>query len=244
MWAGTGNSVWRSTDQGVTWTSKSISELVEGITSNPNNKNEVYVVTQGTGAKQKHFFKSDDGGATFTSPATNFPNIGCWCIAFNPKDGNLFVGTDKGVVYSYDKGVTWNPLNNALPLTEVMSLKIKGFGSDTLLAGTYGRGMFWLDLSQIQGVKGAEAPLPIAIESYPNPITTSAATISFTLKNAGLATITLHDVLGKELRILEKSYFAAGEHKISLSTNDLAKGTYFLMLTSNGKSVFQKITVE
>src|SRR6185436_2401808 len=125
MLAGSGNYLWRSVDQGQTWIKDTVGELVMGITSNPNNHNEVFVVTQGTASggdsqvTKKHFFKSTDGGNTFTNPATNFPPIGCWSVAYNPKDGNIFVGTDKGVVYSYDGGVTWNPLNNGMPLAEV-----------------------------------------------------------------------------------------------------------------------------
>ncbi len=251
MWAGSGNNVWRSIDQGVTWVSKSVGELVEGITSNPNNHNEIFVVTQGnsngggTQTTQKHFFKSEDGGVTFTNPATNFPPIGCWSIAYSPKNGALYVGTDKGVVFSYDGGVTWFPLMNGMPLAEVMSLKIKGHGNDTLLAGTYGRGMFYIDLSNLAGINsGAAASLPVSLESaHPNPITSENATIGFSLKSAGLATLTIHDLLGRELRILEKSYFDAGRHQTSFTTNGLSSGTYFVMLTANGTSVSQKIIV-
>lgn len=245
FWAGSGTNLWRTTDQGATWLNKNISESVAGITSNPKNHNEIYVVTQGIGTTQKHFFKSEDGGVTFTNPATNFPNIGCWTVAFSPKNGNLYVGTDKGVIYSADGGVTWNPLMNGMPLAEVLTLKIKGQGSDTLLAGTYGRGMFWTDLSILAGVPSTGSPLPLSLEpSYPNPITSSNASMNFTINNSGIATITLFDVLGRELRVLEKNYFEAGKHQVTFTTNDLAKGTYFVMLTANGRAVSQKIIVE
>ncbi len=246
IWAGTGNSVWRSTDQGLSWTAKNIGEAPVGITSNPNNHNEVFVVTQGIGGTQKHFFKSEDGGATFTTPATNFPNIGCWSIAVSPKNGNLYVGTDRGIVYSADGGITWDPLMNGMPLVEVLSLKLKGVGNDTLLAGTYGRGMFWTDLSILAGVSSTGSnSLPLSLDpGYPNPITSSNASMNFTLQNSGIATITLYDVLGLEIRILEKNYFDAGKHSVSFTTNDLAKGTYFVMLTANGRAVSQKIIVE
>jgi hypothetical protein len=251
IWAGSGNNVWRSTDQGTTWLSKSVGELVMGITSNPANHNEVFVVTQGTSSggspqpTQKHFFKSEDGGANFT-PATNFPPIGCWSVAYNPNNGFLYVGTDKGVVYSYDGGATWNPLMNGMPLAEVMSLKIKGQGNDTLLAGTYGRGMFWIDLSQLAGVSPDQAAsLPLSLDpSFPNPITSSNASMNFSLNNPGIATITLFDVLGREIRVLDKNYYTPGKHQVSFTTNDLVKGTYFVMLTANGRSVSQKIIVE
>ncbi len=245
LWAGAGFNVWRSTDQGVSWASKNLGETVQGITSNTNNRNEVFVVTQGTSPTLKHFFKSEDGGATFTNPATNFPAIGCWSVAYNPNDGNIYVGTDKGVVYSYDGGITWNPLMNGMPLVEVLSLKIKGAASAKLLAGTYGRGIFWIDASQLTGVNSSsDMSLFLSLDPpYPNPITSQKATMGFDLKDPGLATITLHDILGRELRILEKSYFNSGSHRLSFETNGLASGTYFVQLTENGRSVSQKIVL-
>jgi len=246
MWAGSGSNVWRNTDQGATWLSKSVGETVTGITSNPNNRNEIFVVTYNSASTGKHFFKSEDGGATFTSPATNFPAIGCWSVAYNPNDKNLYVGTDKGVVYSYDSGVTWSPLMNGMPLAEVLSLKLKGNGGDTLLAGTYGRGMFWIDVSSLSnGINPTAGSLPLSLDPIiPNPVTSSNATIGFSLKDPGLTTITLHDILGRELRILDKSYYESGKHQISFGKENLSAGSYFVMLTANGKSVSQKIVVE
>jgi photosystem II stability/assembly factor-like uncharacterized protein len=246
MWAGAGNNVWRSEDQGLTWASKGIGELVEGITSNPKNHSEIFVVTQGIGASQKHFFHSTDGGATFTNPATNFPNIGCWSVAYSPVDGNIYVGTDKGVLYSYDHGVTWNPLMNGMPMVEVLSLRIKGAASDKLLAGTYGRGVFWIDASQLTGVNSSSKDVSqfLSLEPVnPNPISSSNATIHFTVKDPGLATITLHDILGRELRTLEKSYVEPGRHQVALSTSGMESGTYFVRLMQNGRSISEKIAL-
>jgi photosystem II stability/assembly factor-like uncharacterized protein len=245
MWAGSGKNIWRSIDQGVTWASIAIGEQAQGITSNPKNHDEVFVVTQGVGPTQKHFFKSTDGGATFTTPATNFPNIGCWTVAYNANNGGLYVGTDKGVLYSIDGGVSWNPLMNGMPLAEVLSLKIKGLGNDTLLAGTYGRGVFWIDLSQVSGVHiGSSLSLFLSLDpAQPNPSTGSKVMIDFSVKTPGLATMTLHDLLGRELRIVEKSYLDAGKHQVSFLTDGLPVGTYFVMLTENGRSVSEKIVL-
>ena len=105
--------------------------------------------------------------------------------------------------------------------------------------------MFWLDLTTLGAKPIASSSQPLTLEpAYPNPITSQNATMAFTLKDPGLATITLHDLLGRELRILEKSYFNAGKHQFSFATTGLAPGTYFVQLTENGKSVSEKIIVE
>lgn len=243
IWAATGASIFRSTDQGATWVKQTstLASTVTGIATNPGNTTEVYAcATSG-----KHFFKSTDGGVTYTSPATNLPNIPCWSIALNPKDGKLFLGTEKGVLFSADGGVTWYPLMTGFPNVLVSQLRVRGANSDKLLAGTYGRGMFWMDISSLAGITSADASLPLSLEPlYPNPVTSSNTSIGFTMKDAGLATITMHDLLGRELRIIEKSYFDAGKHQASLTTTGLAKGTYFVMLTVNGRSVSEKVVVE
>ena len=169
----------------------------------------------------------------------------CWAIAVHPTDGRLFVGTEKGVVWSNDGGQTWYPLMTGLPYAMVTQLKVRGTSNDKLLAGTYGRGMFWLDLKTLGAKTTATVTEPVTLDpAYPNPITSQNATVGFSLKDAGLATITLHDLLGRELRILEKSYFDAGRHQVSFATTGLSTGTYFVLLTENGRSVSQKIVVE
>ncbi|MDP4219732.1 MAG: T9SS type A sorting domain-containing protein [Bacteroidota bacterium] len=244
MWAGSGANIYRTVDQGGTWakqtTPASLSSTISGIATNPNNTTEVYAcATSG-----KHFFKSTDGGVTYTSPATNLPNVPCWSIAFNPKDGKLFMGTEKGVLFSADGGVTWNPLMNGFPYVLVTQLRVRGTNSDRLLAGTYGRGMFFLDISNLSSVN-PQAPASLSLDPiYPNPLSAANATLAFSLNDPGIATITLHDLLGRELRILAKSYYDAGKHQIAFAKENIAAGTYFVMLTANGRSVSQKIVIE
>lgn len=74
-------SVWRSTDQGLTWTSVltklSPSEIRHFHTLNVdyNNLNDVYV-TCGDAGSQLKWFKSTDKGVTFTELETNLGNVG------------------------------------------------------------------------------------------------------------------------------------------------------------------------
>ena len=231
-------------DQGVTWvkTAKGLASTVTGIVSNPKNASELYACTTGGGAN--NVWKSTDGGVTFTNPSTNLPNTPCWAITMHPTDGRLFLGTEKGVLWSNDGGVTWNPLMTGLPYCMVTQLRVRGTNNDKLLAGTYGRGMFWLDLSTVGVKPDANANTSVSLDPiYPNPVSSENATVGFTMKDAGLATITIHDLLGRELRILEKSYFDAGHHQASFASEGLSKGTYFVMLTANGRSVSEKIVL-
>jgi photosystem II stability/assembly factor-like uncharacterized protein len=243
MWAGSGSNIYRTTDQGATWVkpTTALSSTITGITSNPNNTTDVYACATGG----KHFFKSTDGGITYTSPATNLPNVPCWSIAFNQKDGKIFLGTEKGVLFSDDGGVTWYPLMGGMAYAMVTQLRVRGLNNDKLLAGTYGRGMFWLDISNLAGVNSSDRISTLSLDPVnPNPMTSDNATIGFSLKDPGVTTITLHDALGREVRILDKTYYDAGKHRISFAKQNIISGIYFIMLTENGKSVSQKIIVE
>lgn len=246
IWAAnSGSTMFYTIDQGVTWvkTAKPLASTITGIVSNPTNASELYACTT-VGGTNKNVWKSTDGGVTFTNPATNLPNIPCWAITMHPTDGRLFLGTEKGVLWSNDGGVTWYPLMTGLPYVHVTQLRVRGTNNDKLLAGTYGRGMFWVDLSTV-GVKSeTNANEPLSLDPvYPNPLTSENATVGFMMKDAGLTTITIHDLLGRELRILEKSYFDAGHHQSSFTSAGFSKGTYFVMLTANGRSVSQKVTL-
>jgi hypothetical protein len=243
MWAGSSGNIFHSNDQGTTWVKQTsaVSSTVTGITSDPTNASNVFACT----TSGKHFFKSTDGGVTYTSPATNLPNIPCWSIAYNPRDGKLFIGTEKGVLFSVDGGTTWFPLMNGMPNAMVTQLRVRGTNNDKLLAGTYGRGMFWLDISNLASVNSTSTTLPLSLDPViPNPVTSTNAAVGFSLHDGGLATITLHDILGRELRILEKNYYEAGKHQISFTKENLTAGTYFIMLTANGRSVSQKVVIE
>ncbi|MBS1904191.1 MAG: T9SS type A sorting domain-containing protein [Bacteroidetes bacterium] len=245
MFAGSGIAVYRSTDFGATWQSKIVGaggELVTGITSDPHDHNRVWAVTQGTSASFKHFYASVDGGATWTTPSTQLVGIPCWSVAYDAPTNRIFVGSDNGVLYSEDGGVTWYPLTNGMPYTRASSLKIKG---NYLLASTYGRGLYYLDMSQINGVTSATAASGLSIDAIsPNPMSASTATIRFTTPSEGYAELRMFDMLGREVKVLDKNYYPAGSHVLSFSREGLASGTYVVMLVSSGRTISSKLVID
>jgi hypothetical protein len=47
----------------------------------------------------------------------------------------------------------------------------------------------------------------------------------------------LHDVLGRRLRVLVDRVESAGEHRVTLSGENLPTGTYFYSLEANGEHI-------
>lgn len=252
MWAGISGSVWRTVDQGESWTKTTVSgaAAITGIISDPSNNQKLWVCSQGQGGSNKHVYKSTDGGATYTPLGTIFPNIGCNAIArqfVNGKD-RIFVATDNGVLYTENDGGSWLQLADGMPKVIVTSLKIRGANNNKLLASTYGRGCMWLDLSQLSAVTtgptSSNTDFLTLSSITPNPISGSKATLGLTLTKAGLVTVSLYDILGKEVKILEKKVMDVGRSSVEFSTQGLASGSYVVVATSNGISKTQKIVVE
>ncbi|MBV9099404.1 MAG: hypothetical protein JO198_00005, partial [Candidatus Dormibacteraeota bacterium] len=104
-----------------------------------------------------HVYKSTDGGATFTDITGNLPdNPANWAVVAN---SHLFVATDIGVyVAPTTSGGSWSLAGTGLPNTPVFTLRVAPGNPNLLLAGTYGRGAWTLDITNLV-VVAPEAPL-------------------------------------------------------------------------------------
>jgi photosystem II stability/assembly factor-like uncharacterized protein len=106
------SGVWRSDDKGKTW------QLVSNNNNRPvyysqirvDPKNEKIVYTGGA-----PFFKSTDGGKTFTvvQGIAHSDHHAIWIDPQN--DNHLIIGNDGGIDISYDQGATWD-FNNTIPV--------------------------------------------------------------------------------------------------------------------------------
>lgn len=249
MWVTVSKKVYYTTDMGQSWSASpnlTTTGTIMGITSDPNDPSKVYLVSAGAAAtKGKNFARSYDGGQTWEYPATQLPSIPYWSIA-RSNNGHLFIGSDFGVLYSTDEGATWAPLGQGLPLLQTTSLKVRGENNQYLLAGTYGRGAWYIDISTLGSVNASTMPKTIAVgQSYPNPVTpgTSEVSLKFDLEQAGDAQLVLFDALGREIKTLARDRYMAGEHTITFNVSELEAGTYFYSLTSNGQTVSDKLIV-
>jgi hypothetical protein len=84
--------------------------------------------------------------------------------------------------------------------------------------------------------------LPLVYElsqNYPNPFNPST-TITFVMKQAGLAKLVVFDMLGKE--VFEKQIQAEkGAHSVTFNAEALSSGVYFYRLSANGFSKTMKM---
>ena len=85
-------------------------------------------------------------------------------------------------------------------------------------------------------------PNEVTLTSYPNPLQ-KQGTIEYTLPEATDVRITVYDVLGRRVAVLEDSHQEAGRHTARLDGGRLASGVYFGRLETDGQTRTQKITV-
>jgi hypothetical protein len=84
----------------------------------------------------------------------------------------------------------------------------------------------------------------VAVEQVsPHPIR-SSSTVRLTAKESGPVTVTLYDVLGREVRTLHEGRVAANQaEQFTVDGTSLASGTYFLRVRGEGFTRTKRITV-
>ncbi len=93
-----------------------------------------------------HIYYSPDAGATWIDRTAQLPDCPVNDLLFDPvHEDVLFAATDLGVFRSGDRGLSWDPLGDGLPVTTVSSIRIHG-PSRKLRAATYGRGIWEIQL--------------------------------------------------------------------------------------------------
>jgi photosystem II stability/assembly factor-like uncharacterized protein len=154
-YAGTSNGrIWRTADvlsaspQWTDVTSSYPGGYVSDVATDPFDPDRVYV-TRGA-FNLGRFYRSTSGGASWDGSATGLPNVPANAVAVDPDNGRrVFVGTDIGVYESTDYGATFHPLTQGMPLGAVVTDLEIDDSPFVLVAGTYGRGAWRMDLTPI-----------------------------------------------------------------------------------------------
>jgi hypothetical protein len=128
---------------------------VSDIAADPDDPERVFVTRGAFGLSR--LYRSTTGGTTWTGVGAGLPNVPANAVAIDPVDPDrIFVGTDVGVYESTDGGDTFLPFSESMPLGVVVTdLEIAG-SPHVLVAGTYGRGAFLVNLLATPPPMGAD----------------------------------------------------------------------------------------
>ncbi len=113
-----------------------------------------------------YIFKTVDGGATWSSIASNLPAGGpVRTLAEDPRNpAVLFAGTEFGLYWSFDGGRHWRFPGGSLPRVMVDCILVNERNNDLIL-GTYGRGVIILD--DIRPLEAESPTAPASVRIFP-----------------------------------------------------------------------------
>ena len=230
-------------DGGTTWTTINNglpNRYITSIAISPTDDLTAYVTLSGFALidYDPHVFKTEDGGQTWIDISTDLPGIPANDIILIPDTDILILATDLNVWYSEDDGTNWDILGNNLPLTIIRDLKYHE-PTMTLYAGTFGRSIFSIDLSElVLGVNDFEERTA-AFELYPNPAQ-DIITLKHTLSGTGL--IELYDYTGRQLKELYKGNLA-DQQQLQFNREDLVPGLYLVQINTANQTISRKLII-
>ena len=188
---------------------------VSDIAADPGNTQRVFASRGSFGLSR--LYRSTTGGATWTAVGSGLPNVPANAVAIDPvQPSRIFVGTDVGVYESANGGDSFVPFSAGLPLGAVVTDLEVDNSPHVLVAGTYGRGAYRVNLTA-----GANTA-PAASFSW----SASGLTVSFTDSSTdsdGVIASRLWnfgDGTSSTATNPTKTYAAAGTYTVGLTVTD------------------------
>jgi len=143
--------IYKTINGGTSWTTVTGTVPVgsgspQWIIISPTDPNKAWVMLSGYSAGNK-VFTTTNGGATWTNYTANLPNIPANCGVYQVGSSDrIYVGMDVGVYYRDNTQLTWTLYNTGLPNTPLADMEISPADPTKLIAATYGRGVWKVDV--------------------------------------------------------------------------------------------------
>lgn len=157
IWAGTDDGhVHLTEDGGHTWREVSAGlprdRWVSRVAASRWHRDTAYVSLNGyrDDDPTPYLFRTEDLGATWSDLAAGLPAEAINVVREDPVEEDiLYVGTDRGVYVSLDRGGSWHALQAGLPNVPVHDLAVHHRDRE-LVAGTHGRSVWVVDVLPVQ----------------------------------------------------------------------------------------------
>lgn len=245
IYAATYNRIYRSKNGGQTWV-----QINNNLPSRPisyiaihNSEPTTLYITMGGFSDGDKVFMSVNSGNIWQNISGNLPNLPANCIIHEKNSpGGLYAGMDVGVFYRDSTLTDWVPFFDGLPNVKISELEIH-YDSHKLVAGTYGRGIWWSDTySWINNVNETGPGKKASFNVFPNP---SDGNFNITLNDNSLAIkkVRLYSAMGQLVNIWKPSN---KESFISIKNNDYSarSGLYHVVITLiNGDTTSGKLII-
>lgn len=115
---------------------------IQDIAFDPKDDNTIVVVFSRYQLDNSKVFITTNGGLSWNNITYNLGNMPLHSVVIDHSNqSNLYLGAEIGVYTMPKNGSNWNLFNSALPNTTIEELEIV-YGSNTLKAATWGRGLW------------------------------------------------------------------------------------------------------
>ncbi|MFA7288470.1 MAG: T9SS type A sorting domain-containing protein [Melioribacteraceae bacterium] len=191
-----------------------------------------------------YFFKTIDGGETWSNVYTNLGDI--FDIYFSNENTGWILCEFGNIKKTIDGGLTWKNQTG-----EENGLGLADHFIDTFCfindSTAFGIGWFGsiIKTDNGGGITDLNYEKPIQFEytlnqNYPNPFNPSTE-IMFTLPISGHVSLKVYDILGREVRTLVNQELTGGSHKVIFDARNLSSGIYFYRLQNGNYSQTKKM---
>ena len=231
---------------------------VSGISVDPYNGDKVMVSFSSYETRSIHY--SDNGGESWTDVSGNLeenpsgggsgPSVRSVLI-FPIKGGYRYFAATSTGLYSTSTldgtSTVWNQ-EGVETIGNVVVDMVTGRAADGYLAiATHGNGIYTARFDSDQlAVDDTNIPTGFELnQNYPNPFNPSTQ-IPFTLNEAGIVSLKVFDLAGREVTTLVNEIKAAGMHQAMWNGKDalgnaMPSGMYFYRIEANGKVQTKKM---
>ncbi|MGQ0720928.1 MAG: hypothetical protein ACT4PE_05050 [Candidatus Eiseniibacteriota bacterium] len=246
---------WVTTDDGASWTLASSfpsAGFETQIRTHPTDAETAFVTFGGYATGLPKVLRTTDLGASWTDVSGDLPDVPVSTFIADPASPDAwFVGTDAGVWTSTDGGASWTPFGSDLPNIIVVDLEIQSDGAlppgRKLVAATYGRGVWEVDLPSV--AVDAPAPAPPRSRSlmldapFPNP-SRGEAVLRWAARSAAPARLEIVDVTGRRVAVIVDQGRGDGlVRRASWIADDVAAGVYFAVLSAGEEFVVRRVVI-
>jgi photosystem II stability/assembly factor-like uncharacterized protein len=221
VFCGRDSTLWRSRDDGVTWTRG----------SNAGRRIEHLIVLRNglllAAEYPAALAVSTDGGDNWHAIDAGQIDSDIVSLSLDPS-GSVYTATEQRIFRSVDDARSWTVIASMTPPRRFTSVAATSKGY--LFAGTDQSGLY----RTVDPMQGRTSPYGFALKpNYPNPFN-AQTTIEFSLPQPGDVDLSIFNVLGQRVAQLVSGTVAGGYHIVNWNAGGCASGVYFCMLRMAG----------
>lgn len=222
---------------------------ISGIGVDPQDEDHI-VVAGGTSLRETNSATTATSVSAFTEITASLPAVSTYDAIIDYLDPNTIVmGTAEGAYVTDNGGSTW-VYQAEMGMVPVYAVRQQWRTSDcwnsgVVYLGTFGRGI-WSTRSLV-GINDTDATTVAHsnvtdINTYPNPMNANG-TITFELKERNNVDIYIMDLAGKIILTKNLGEMNAGNVSATINVEDLASGTYVVMIKAGDETGTDKLIV-